>query len=101
MITGSRAHRSPYFNMVEFDPHGTLGLCKKLKNRIVRRQDSPVCYDLNASIYVWHRKALLLKDDIFHADTKIYEMPEERSRDIDSQFDFDLVCWLFKRGKRH
>ena len=33
----------------------------KLGSNIKRRQDAPECYDINASIYIWKRKALSTK----------------------------------------
>lgn len=99
VITGCIARRSPYFNLVELNENGYVGLSKQLSKPIVRRQDSPKCYDMNASIYVWKRDAFF-KDTIFNHDTMIYEMPEERSIDIDNPLDFEFVEFLInKRGE--
>jgi CMP-N,N'-diacetyllegionaminic acid synthase len=99
VITGALAHRSPYFNLVEINPEGHAQLAKKLDKPIVRRQDAPRCFDMNASIYVWNRKTLLNSDSIFQPDTHLYEMPPERSLDIDSELDFDIVNFIAqKRG---
>lgn len=97
VITGSVARRSPYFNLVERKPDGSIGLVKKPKRALLRRQDAPQCFDMNASIYVWRRAALMDRDGLFHADTDIYVMPEERSIDIDSELDFDIVSMLLER----
>lgn len=51
VITGTPAHHSPYFNIVEIDNQGTVKLSKPLAKPIICRQDTPKCYDLNASIY--------------------------------------------------
>jgi NAD(P)-dependent dehydrogenase (short-subunit alcohol dehydrogenase family) len=88
------ARRSPYFNLVEVDKRGNVQLSKVLPDAIVRRQDSPKCYDMNASIYVWNREALFNNNSVFNADTLLYEMPEERSFDIDSELDFEFVSYL-------
>jgi len=94
VITGAPSRRSPYFNLVEVNEGGVVQLSKPLNTPIVRRQDSPKCYDMNASIYVWRRPALFENDTIFLSDTALYEMPEERSVDIDSQLDFKFVTFL-------
>lgn len=94
MITGTHARRSPYFNLVERKSDGGIGLCKKLKVPVLRRQDTPVCFDMNASIYFWNRQALLGCDTIFGSGTGIYVMPEERSIDVDSELDFRIVEML-------
>ena len=54
------ARKSPYFNMVELDDDGYAHLCKTLENPIFRMQDTPVVYELNASIYIYWTKHLYL-----------------------------------------
>jgi CMP-N,N'-diacetyllegionaminic acid synthase len=97
VITGMPSRRSPYFNLVEINQNGYVELSKTLSQPIVRRQDAPVCYDMNASIYVWNREVLLSNDKLFMPDTLLYAMPEERSIDIDSELDYDLVELIMKR----
>jgi CMP-N-acetylneuraminic acid synthetase len=96
VITGSPARRSPYFNLVEKIDNEKLILSKKLDKPIFRRQDSPKCYDMNASIYVWKKAALFEFETVFNSDTELYEMPENRSIDIDNEFDFMIVEYLLK-----
>lgn len=91
VITGAPARRSPYFNLVEVDKNGVAVLSKRLPVPVVRRQDAPACFDMNASIYVWRRAALFASDSVFGDDTLLYVMPEERSVDIDSELDFMIV----------
>lgn len=101
VITGSPARRSPYFNLVEINDKGFVELSKPLKKPINRRQDSPKCYDMNASIYVWRRNGLLANNKVFNGDTLLYIMPEERSVDIDSELDFEYVEFLIKKRCAH
>ncbi len=61
---------------------------------IVRRQDAPPSYDLNASIYAWWRDSLLCARHVIQSGTRLYVMPEERSVDIDSELDFQWVKFL-------
>ncbi len=100
VITGAPARRSPYFNLVERDPAGFVRLVKTAEGPILRRQDAPPCFDMNASIYVWRRDAFLAAPAVFYPDTLLYEMPEERSVDIDSELDFALVELLWRRRGR-
>jgi CMP-N,N'-diacetyllegionaminic acid synthase len=53
---------------------------------------------MNASVYVWRRSALLEKDSVITPHTGLYVMPEERSIDIDSELDFQIVEFLMERG---
>lgn len=99
VITGAPARRSPYFNLVELDENGVARRSKTLSVPIVRRQDSPRCYDMNASIYVWKRDAFFKSKTILLNDTLLYEMPEKRSIDIDSELDFEIVEFLMKKRK--
>ena len=97
VITGAPAHRSPYFNMVERGPNGFVRICKQSNQELVRRQESPECFDCNASIYVWNRQSLFSLESVVAPRTAIYVMPEERSRDIDSALDFEIVEFLLRR----
>ena len=99
LITATPARRSPYFNLVEETADGYVQLSKPLSSTIVRRQDAPKSYDMNASIYVWKREAFFNEHSIFTNSTMLYVMPEERSQDIDSELDFEIVQLLAeKRG---
>jgi len=97
VITGAPARRSPYFNLVEARSDGTVGLSKVAEPPIVRRQDAPRCFDMNASIYAWRVAAFLENPSVFYQDTQLFEMPEERSVDIDSDLDFTLVELLLRK----
>lgn len=97
VITGTPARRSPYFNLVELGEDGVVRLAKKPNKPIIRRQDSPACFDMNASIYVWQRESLFKLTTVFNADTLLFVMPEERSVDIDCELDFEIVELLMKK----
>jgi N-acylneuraminate cytidylyltransferase/CMP-N,N'-diacetyllegionaminic acid synthase len=97
VITGAPAHRSPYFNLVEARADGSVGLSKAADPPIVRRQDAPRSYDMNASIYAWRVAAFLENPAVFYPDTRLFEMPQDRSVDIDSDLDFALVELLLRK----
>jgi N-acylneuraminate cytidylyltransferase/CMP-N,N'-diacetyllegionaminic acid synthase len=99
VITGAPAHRSPYFNLVEARPDGSVGLSKVVDPPIARRQDAPRCFDMNASIYTWRVAAFLENPAVFYPDTRLFEMPPERSVDIDSDLDFTLVELLMRKQR--
>lgn len=93
VITGMNSRRSPYFNLVELNAQGYAHISKAQNGPVYRRQDAPKCYDMNGSIYVWRRDVLLDagNDTVFNSTTLLYEMPEERSIDIDSALDWKIV----------
>ena len=100
VLTAAPARRSPYFNLVEVGPDDVVRLSKPPAQPLVRRQDSPRCFDLNASIYVWRRQSLFEAPTVFNSDTRLFVMPEERSTDIDSELDFQFVEFLMNQRTR-
>ena len=96
LITAMPSRRSPYFNLVEIDDNNKIHLSKILDNKILRRQDAPKSYDMNASIYIWKREIILKEESLFLDKTGLYIMPEERSIDIDSELDFKFVEFIMR-----
>ncbi len=83
------SRHSPYFNMVE-KKNNKIKLVKKYIN-IIRRQDTPTTYDMNASIYIWKKDILLKSNKLFNKNTELFLMPYERSIDIDNYTDLKIV----------
>jgi len=100
VITGYRSNKNPYFNMVEVRKDGFARVSKTPSRHISRRQDAPLVYTMNASIYGWKRGALFNQKNIFDGRVKLVEMTKERSIDIDSEIDFKLVGLLLKERFR-
>jgi len=96
VITGNESRKSPYFNIVELDQNGYVFKSKQLEHPIYRRQDSPKCFDMNASIYAWKREFFYQADKVLQERTKIYTMPFERSIDIDSESEFKMAEFLMR-----
>ena len=97
VLTGAPARRSPYFNLLEERPDGTVTLAKTPATPILRRQDAPRCFDMNASIYVWRAATFRATPAGLYPDTRLFEMPEDRSVDIDSPLDLEIVRMLMAR----
>ena len=94
LITATESKKNPYFNQIEIK-NKKVKLVKK-KHQIYNRQQAPVTYDMNASIYLWKRDFIFKSYNLFNKKTSVYFMPPERSIDIDSNFDFKLVKFLLK-----
>ena len=92
VITGCVARNNPYFSLVEI-VGGVARVAKK--SFALRRQDAPPCFDMNGSIYVWGRD-FLANPRVFYDDTALYEMPADRSFDIDTETDFAIVRWMME-----
>jgi CMP-N-acetylneuraminic acid synthetase len=98
VITGSAARASPNLSMVERAPDGTVHVSKRRDPPYLRRQDSPAVFEMNGSIYVWRRDPFVAAPSVFYADTRLLEMPAERSVDIDTEFDFRVAEFVHDAG---
>jgi len=95
--TVCEADKNPYFNMIECDEDGYASLSKTPPETVVRRQDAPTVYEMNASVYVFERDFLAATDTVHGERTRIAEMPPERSVDIDRPIDMNWVEFLMSR----
>ncbi len=96
-VTESR--RSPYFNMVCLKENGYYHTV--LKSDFVSRQQVPMCFDMNASIYAY-RKNYLLEGLANQRNAVIWKMTDTAVLDIDSEEDYELLGMLMRHfaGKR-
>lgn len=99
LISATRARKSPYFNLLEYDGSGEIRLSKSQKQIPTSRQTGPHCFDMNASIYIWQRNTLIKEDSIFLNGTELFLMPPERSVDIDEEIDFEFVDYLLNKAR--
>ena len=97
LITATPARKNPYFNMIEYSGK-KIKLVKSIKDLSSpqARQAAPKVYDMNASIYIWKKSALFEDTFLVNKNTALYEMPEERSIDIDTMIDWYLVELIMK-----
>lgn len=93
-----KAHKNPYFNMVEQDKFGKVSLCKNLPEEIGRRQDAPKVFNMNASIYVYSREYLIDENNNHPCsdNSSIHVMDDLSSYDIDREIDFRFIEFLVK-----
>ncbi|MEG1875961.1 MAG: acylneuraminate cytidylyltransferase family protein [Lachnospiraceae bacterium] len=90
-VTESR--RSPYFNMVCKQENGYYNTV--IPSQYVSRQQVPVCYDMNASIYAYDRNYLLSEKNE-ERKAVIWKMRDTAVLDIDSEEDYELMTLLYK-----
>lgn len=93
VITAFKSNRNPYFNMVEINQEGFANLSKRSGN-FATRQSCPPVFAMNGSIYVWKTDFFDSCQSVISGNLRVYEMPEERSIDIDCEFDLQLVRFL-------
>jgi CMP-N,N'-diacetyllegionaminic acid synthase len=86
-VTDSR--RNPYFNMVVEEGKYVK---KVLESNYTARQQAPIMYDMNASIYAYSRKFLLSgSNSPLEGKAGMTEMMNTGIIDIDSDNDFNLM----------
>lgn len=92
-VTNSR--RNPYFNMVKQE--GGF-FCDAFPSNFTTRQEAPVFYDMNASIYAYSPKALKEKqlDRFFNDNCDAVVMMDTGVLDIDSEEDYELMQVIAK-----
>ena len=92
-VTGSR--RNPYFNMVK-EENGFF--VKAIASNYTTRQEAPVFYDMNASIYAYSPKALREKEHatFFNSNCDAIIMKDTGVLDIDSENDYELMQVIAK-----
>lgn len=92
VMSACKSRRNPYMNMAQRTPDSKY-VHQVVKSDVVARQQAPVCYDLNASIYAFRREFLATNTSGFLWDGScdIYEMEDTAVLDIDSEEDFHLM----------
>ncbi len=87
------ARRNPYFNMVCKNEEGFYD--RVILSDYTARQQTPECFDMNASVYVYARDYLLnMSNENEHA--MIWKMEDSVVLDIDSDNDFEMMELLAK-----
>ena len=89
------SRRNPYFNMVK-EENGFF--CKAIPSNFTTRQEAPVFYDMNASIYAYSPDALRNKDHatFFNSNCDAVVMKDTGILDIDSEEDYELMQVIAK-----
>lgn len=89
------SRRNPFFNMVK-EENGFF--CKAIPSKFTTRQEAPVFYDMNASIYAYSPEALKNKEHatFFNDHCDAVVMADTGILDIDSEEDYELMQVIAK-----
>ena len=89
------SRRNPYFNMVK-EENGFF--CKAIPSNFTTRQEAPVFYDMNASIYAYSPEALRNKEHatFFNSNCDAVVMKDTGILDIDSEEDYEIMQVIAK-----
>lgn len=91
VVCGVEASRNPLFNMVTIDADNMCSLAMRKAEKITRRQDAPIFYDLTTVCYVMKKDYVKNKNYLFDGNIKLYLVPPERAIDIDTPLDFSIA----------
>lgn len=93
-FTVTESRRNPYFNMVKVDINNSYS--KVIPTNYFTRQECPIVYDMNASIYSYLPSALDELDSNPRLPSfSITKMKDSIILDIDSQNDLEILNYLF------
>ena len=96
VITVTDAHRNPYFNQVKITDEGQAHLAIRTERSIMRRQDSPVVFDVTTVAYVVKPEFVMAKDGLFEGVVRTVFIPKERALDIDTHLDFRMAEFFLR-----
>jgi N-acylneuraminate cytidylyltransferase len=97
VITITKAHRNPYFNMVKRNINGSVSLVIPPEAPISRRQDGPEVFDVTTVAYVVNPNFVISKDSLFQGLIGAIEVPPERAVDIDTLDDFKIAEYYLEK----
>lgn len=99
VISVTEADKSPYymFNMAQ---DGLMSPVIPQQSFHTRRQDLPRVFMPNGAVYVAGCAWLARTRSYLTPETRGYEMPRERSQDVDGLLDFDICELLLRKAGR-
>lgn len=89
--------RNPYFNMVQENNDGYYSIV--LGGKYKTRQSAPKVYDMNASIYVYRREALICDNPRAVTDKSLVYIMDHICFDLDEPSDYDYLSYLIENKK--
>lgn len=95
VVSVRKARTNPYVNAYEADNKGFLHISKGDGSNTVRRQNAPDVWEYNGAVYVMSAESLRRSPMSDFKKILPYEMPAERSVDIDTPVDWlvaETIC---------
>ena len=87
VITSTKAHRNPMFNMVSVNADGTVSLANPPEEPFFRRQDAPEVFDITTNCYVVDQTFVMTNKSLFDGKVRQVVVAPETAVDIDTQLD--------------
>ena len=92
----------PPFNALQYDLDGEhlVSCFPESRYKHTKSTECPKAFHSNGAIVIANVEAFKKVKNFYTGDLLAYEMPAERSVDIDTEFDFDFACYLMERKKK-
>ena len=97
VLTIKKAARNPYFNMIERDSQGEWRLCKATSGEIKQRQSAPEVFEITTVAYAARPTYIMSTDSLLDGKIEGCIIPEERTIDIDSEYDLLIAELLMQK----
>lgn len=96
-VTKSKVH--PDFNLLRKSSKSRVEIYSKVHQNSLphRRQDSETAWEIVPSAYCMNSKFVMTSKSMWDGQIHGFEVPVERSLDIDNEFDFSLASLLFQQ----
>jgi len=99
LFSVNKAHKNPYFNMVERNESGFYQTSKRRDITTLSRQTAPDVYELNASFYIYRRSFFDSEvKGVITEKSLIYNM-DHICFDLDTPIDFEFMDYLLSNNK--
>ncbi|MDP2849425.1 MAG: acylneuraminate cytidylyltransferase family protein [Humidesulfovibrio sp.] len=99
VLTVTQPEKSPYF-MFTMAEDGRMSPVIAQESYHTRRQDLPRVFAPNGAVYVADCQWLARTRSYLTPETRGFEMPRDRSQDVDDLLDFDICELLLRRAGR-
>jgi CMP-N,N'-diacetyllegionaminic acid synthase len=90
VVSANPAQTHPYW-MKKIESDGRFSEFFEQQKVDANRQELPPAFALNGAIYLIKNKTLLSQQNFFNSRTYAYVMPQERSLDVDTEWDLHLA----------
>ncbi len=97
VITCTKAHHYPPFNMVTLDPRGLASIAMPLDPPPTRRQDVPDFYDVTTVAYVTSAQYAATRLSLWDGRVRAVVVDRVSAIDIDDMMDFDIAELFMKK----
>ena len=101
-VASVSAAAKPSYFFYHLDPDSKIRSFSSNDRIDNRRQDLPAAFEINGSVYINQRKALI-RDQTFYPEDRMYGylMPDERSWEIDTPWEFHVADLMMRHPMKN